>query len=119
MATNETKFPTVPAGAAQSVAGPTQGWADASTSTTEEYIDLSAWRGHYVTIEAETVDHYIAFTTAASGTIVTGAAATVGTALVPRTVVAGQSIDVVVPKGAPFLVYRTVSATGLLRAVRS
>lgn len=119
MATGQTKFPTVPAGAAHSIVGPTQGWCDASTSTSDETIDLSVWAGHYITLEAETADCYVAFTNDATDTIVTGVAATVGTAMVPRTVSVGVAVDVVVPKGASIMVYRTVSGTGVLRAVRS
>jgi hypothetical protein len=116
----KTNFPTVPDGAARSVAGPTQGWCDAGTSASEEYINLSAWAGHYITIEAETEDHYVAFTTAAAGTIVDGVAATVGTALVPRTIYADTpNPPMVVPPGATFLAYRTIANAGVLRITRS
>lgn len=114
----KTDFPVVPDGASRSIVGPTVGWCDATTSTSDENVSMSAWAGHYITIEAITADHYIAFSDDPAETIETGAAS-VNTLAVPRTIPAGQSIDVVVPKGSYYLIYRTVSGTGILRAVRS
>lgn len=126
MAVNDkkTRFPTVADGAARSIAGPTEGWADVTTSTTDEYVNLELYAGRYVTIEATSADHFVLFINesdfekATPTTITTGAVATVGDPC-PRTVVAGTSIDVVVPSGRTVLVYRTVSGTGKLRVTRS
>lgn len=106
---------TVSEAAARSIVGPTVGWSDASTSTTDEEIDLSAWAGRYVRIEVYTADHYICFTDTSGSAITTGVAATVGTVMVPWTIAAGDSIQCVVPTSATILVYRTTAATGGIR----
>ena len=116
----KTKFPSVSYGAANSIAAPTEGWADATTTTTPENIDLTAWAGSYITIECETDDHYVLFDTDGSTTIQAGAQATVGSGDVPRTIYSGApNPPMVVPPGKPFLVYRAVAATGTLRVTRS
>lgn len=115
---SRSSFSTVPDGASRSIAGPSVGFADVATSTTDESADLSDWAGTYVTIEAFTGDHFFAFSDVTGDTIHT-TAAVVGTAMVPRTVKEGTSVDVVVPRGRPFLTYRTVTGAGVLRVTRS
>lgn len=141
-----TNFPVVRPSTADSIAAPTIGWADATCSTTEEYLQLNdvtdgtntgvGWDGSYVTFEAEGDDIYVLFTSDAAETIATGAsgtetAMTIGgvardvltTAAidVPRTIYQGvPNPPMVIPKGKPILVYRTKSAaTATLRMTRS
>ena len=103
---------------ALSVAGPTVGFCDASTSTTTEYVDLSDYVDRYVTITCETANHYVCFVANDSATLDTDAAS-LGTENVVFPVIAvdngGQGVPFVVPKAKPFLAYRTISSTGLLR----
>lgn len=116
-----TNFPVVSRGAADSVAAPTEGWADVTTTTTSEEVNLSAYGRRYVYIEATGDDHYIIFTNTSGQAIVTGTAATVGTAAVPRLVPvgAGRGISVVVPEKYSIMRYRAVSGTGALRVTRT
>lgn len=110
-----TKKPNVLPATAMSVQAPLEGWCDATGTTTDEYVDLTKYKGQYICLEAEGANFYVAFKSATGGTIVTGGTA-VGTALVPRTIYKDTpNPNMVVPPGAPWMVYRTVSATGLLR----
>lgn len=118
---------------ARTVHGPRFGFCDASTSTTAEYLDLRAYRGKYIKIVVSTVDHWVCFGTSATFTMDTDALAMVaGDAEVnadpyPRfadscaeRVKADDlnGIEVVVPHEAPYLAYKTVSATGEIRVYR-
>lgn len=119
-------------GEARTVHGPRFGFCDATTSTTQEYIDLSAYKGKYIKIVVATVDHWVCFGTSASFTMDIDAAAMVAAApgnghgyvtfadSVAERVKADDlnGIEVVVPPDAPFLSYRTVSATGEIRVYR-
>lgn len=102
---------------ARALCGPTEGWCDATTSTATEWVDLSRWAGKLIRIEAETVNHYVAFV-ATGATAMDVDAATVGTVGVPMTIyfAGGQSHAMFVPKEKPYLAYRAVTGTGVLRA---
>lgn len=103
---------------ARSVMGGQVGWADVTTSTSEETVDLSAWAGLYVLIECEIDDHYFAFMADAATALDTDAAA-VGTVGVPEIVHTGsEGKHRVVPEDRPILRYRTlVSAAASLRVI--
>lgn len=113
---------TVDDGSARSVQGPTVGYCDATVTTAEEGVDLSLYGGRYVTIYFEdasgnVASGYVCFHTAASNAIVLTAQA-MGTAGVPMRV--DRPEHFVVPKAAPFLRYRGVSAAAtLIRVVPS
>lgn len=126
MAKGRSKYSVVPDGAARSVAGPSEGWADVTTSTTAESIDLSIYAGMYVEIQVEDQAHYVAFVESAATALATGAAGTVSSgaltaaaAAVPRKIPADGSIHRVVPAGAPILKYATLTGTGKIRVLRS
>ena len=105
------KNSTVAAAAAQSVQGPTVGFADVTTTTSVESVDLSAWADRYVTIACEDEDHYICF-----GTTISLSAGAVGTAGIPRRITKdNEGRDFVVPRNAATLYYRAVSGTGKIR----
>ncbi len=113
------KWTPVSGARAHSVQGATEGFCDATTSNTPEYVNLTAYKQGYVKIYCENDDHYIAFGTATGFVMQTGAQA-VGTAGVVDRVPAGaQGYHVVVPKEATWLGYRTVaaSATGTIRVI--
>lgn len=102
---------------ARSVTGPTVGFCDATTTTTDESVDLSAWAGRYVEIYCEGDDHYVCFSASSAETIETGAQA-VGTAAVPIRIYVGQAgVHRLVPRKATFLIYRAVAGTGVIRVV--
>lgn len=94
--------------------GPTQGFCDATTSTTTEYVDLSDWIGRPIRITCETADHYISFGDVTSFTMDVDAA-TLGSEYVAMPVTTTAGYDCVVPTGHPFLGYRTISGTGIIR----
>lgn len=126
-ASSRTNYPTVPDGAARSVAGPIGGLADATLSTTNETFDLSdvagdgtirTWEGFYIELHSD-VDCLFVFSDDDTDTITTGAAATF-TDTVPALLPANTPVHVVVPGGKPILIYRTVSASsGTIRVRRS
>lgn len=105
--------------AAASVVGPTVGFCDATTSTTDEDVDLTEWAGRYVDIYCETEDHYVYFADATGGAAVL-TAQSVGTVAIPARInKAGEGKGFVVPKEAPFLTYRAVTGTGIIRVIPS
>ena len=99
---------------AWSVNGPTVGFADVTTSTSDENVDLSTWKGRYVEITTTTAAHYILFDSDGTTTIETGAGA-VGDTDIPGIIAADSSKHMIVPVSNPFLIYRTVSGTGEIR----
>lgn len=119
-------------GEARTVHGPRFGFCDTSTSTTAEYLDLSAYKGKYIKIVVSTVDHWVCFGVNATFTMDTDAAAMVAASVnnghpfvtfadsVAERVKADDlnGIEVVVPVEAPFLAYKTVSGTGEIRVYR-
>ena len=123
---------TVSDGEARSVHGPRFGFCDATTTTAQEYVDLSAYKGKYIKIVAAMADHWVCFGVNATFTMDIDAAAMVAAApgnghayvtfadSVAERVKADDlnGIEVVVPVDAPFLSYRTVSATGEIRVYR-
>lgn len=98
--------------------GPTVGYADASTSTSQESVDLSAYEGTYVLIWGESADHYCAFAENSSVSMDVDAAA-LGTAAVPFPVASGAAgaVEFVVPRKRTVLLYRTISGSGTLRVL--
>lgn len=113
------RYPTVPDGAARSVAGPTEGFADVTTSTTAESFDLSAWAGRYVKIYCETQAHYFAFVATAATALNESAATSATAAVVDRLEAGGDGVQVVVPGSHPFLKYKAITGTGTIRVIRS
>lgn len=118
---------------ARSVHGPRKGFCDTSTSTTQEYLDLRAYAGKYIKIVVATVDHWVCFGVNQTFTMDIDALAMVaGDSTVngdpyPRFAESCaervkaddlNGIEVVVPPDAPYLSYRTVSATGEIRVYR-
>ena len=100
---------------AASITGPFVGACATAVTTTTEGLDLSVWKGRYITMYCENADMYYCFAATATGTIVTAQSA-VGTALVPARIYQGAEIHRVVPEKAPFLRFRTVTGTtGILR----
>ncbi len=108
----------VSAAEAHTVESPVEGFCDASTSTSVEYVDLSSYEGGYVTITVETEDHYIAFGPTNSFTMDVDAA-TVGTNYVAFPVATGEKFHCVVHPDNAFLGYRTISGTGIIRVHKS
>lgn len=106
-------------GQAQSVQGATVGFCDATTSVSDERVDLSTWAGRYVKIYCESADHYFCFSASDTETIETGAQVVGTLAVADRVDQGGQGVHVVVPVNAPILVYRTVSGAGVLRVLPS
>lgn len=103
---------------ARTLEAPSLGYCDATTTTATEYVDLSIWAGGYVTISCETVGHYISFG-AATGFTMDVDAATLGSNYVAMPVSTGEKFHCVVDKEQPFLGYRTISDTGILRVHKS
>lgn len=108
------KNPSVSDGHARSVVGNQVGFSEDSDGTTDT-VDLSLWQGRYVTIQAETADHYVAWG-ATAGTIDVDDA-TAGTALVGRLLPAGGEHSCIVPPGAPVFHWRTTTGTGRVRVL--
>ena len=116
------KFHTVSDGAARSVAGPSSGgFADITTSTTDEAADLEDFVGHYVYIEGEIEDHWIGFSDDIAATIDITANTVADDDLVPRGVPAGLGSGIHVVVTRRYCIYRGVAGAGAatLRITRS
>lgn len=109
----------VSAAEANTIEAPTVGFADVSTSTSVEYVDLSDYAGGYVTISCETDTHYIAFGPSNSFTMDVDAAA-VGTNYVAFPVTTSEKFSCVVHADNPFMAYRTLtSGAAIIRVHKS
>lgn len=111
------KAPVVGDGAARSVAAPGPGFADVTTTTTDEVVDLTQYAGVYVRIQVTGDDHYVSFQEATGGTNSTAANALDASGFfqdddIPEIIPANEYRDYVVPRKRPFLTYRSVSTTG-------
>ena len=111
------KAPVVGDGAARSVAAPGPGFADVTTTQTDEDVDLSAYAGMYVRVQVYGDDHYVSFQEATGGSNSTAANALDSSGLfqdddIPEIIEANHYRDYVVPRKRPFLTYRSISTTG-------
>ncbi len=110
-----TTKPTVSDSAALTVGIPSVGIADVTTSTTDEYLDLSAFVGKYVTITCEDQKHYIAACEATGTPTITLAAATTPTKYVGFPIAADIPFHCVPSRDLPRLIVRTATGTGKIR----
>jgi len=99
--------------AAGSVAPPTVGMQIRGTvDTTEAELDVASYKGRYVHLYCEDVDLYFAFFVASGGAL-SFTSTTVSTGGVPgRVDQGGAGVHFVVPTGATYMVYRSVSGAG-------
>lgn len=104
---------------ALSVALPSVGLADVTTSTADEYFDLSPFIGKYVTVSVEDQVHFIAACEATGTPTISLAAATTPTKYVGFPVAPGQPMNFVVSRDFPRLIYRTATSTGKIRVHRT
>lgn len=106
-------------------------WSD-DTSTTDQYLDLDQsatdpetgaatvkfLRGRYLTVQALSADLYVQFASSSSNTITPSAVAGDFAAANAIVIPAGQEKPFFIPKtsAARYMVYRTASGTGSMRA---
>ena len=112
------QFPTVPDGAARSVAAPTKGVADATVSATNwQGISLSFYQGQYIKMYCEGSDIYYFFAATAAQTPTDGVLDNVSC---QDRLFLGTKEHMVVPGRHFLLRYKAVSGTGnVLRILRA
>lgn len=112
------KVTTVSQAAADSVQGSQGGFCDATTSTSEEGLDLSAFAGRYVKIYCETVDHYYTFApSGVTGVLDETAKSTYTDYVVDRLEFGARGTHEIVPREKPVLRFKAVSGTGKIRII--
>jgi len=99
---------------ARSVTGPSEGMADVNTSTTVEYLNLTAYAGRYVRISVRGDAHYLSFGDSGSFTMNVGGATT-STAYVAFEMADGTAEHFAVPRDNPYLGFRAISGAGVVR----
>lgn len=118
------KAPTVSDGAARSLATPGPGFADVTTTTTDEDLDLTQYIGVYIRVQVYGDAHYVSFQADTGGANSAAANALDADGFfqdddIPEIIADGDFRDYVVSRGRPFLTYRAVSGTGAIRVWRS